>query len=161
MGNCEKVFYEVYKRGVKDFQIKIISSYDKKRNFPKNRLIFEKNNSKNKLLRYFYYTLHLSSYAKKGRPDLIHANNIECIRLSKKPFVLTIHHVGHFIDPAVRKQTLFNKLMGRVLVMQAMGSSLSLLVHTPATIPYPPLVLLYLPPPMWATVYLPLWWRTG
>ncbi|MBN1923698.1 MAG: glycosyltransferase family 4 protein [Nanoarchaeota archaeon] len=118
-GGCEKVFYEIYKRAIKDYSIRIISSYENEKKFPENKSIFPKISIRNKLIRYFYYALNLSLRAKNKKSDLIHANNIECIRLSKTPFVLSIHHVGHFIDPSIRKQTLFNKLMKRVLVWQA------------------------------------------
>ncbi|VVB75963.1 D-inositol-3-phosphate glycosyltransferase [Candidatus Tiddalikarchaeum anstoanum] len=118
-GGCEKVFYELYKKAEKEFKIRIISGYTNNDVFPKDSSVFKHLKTKNALIRYIYYTWNMSLRNLFNKCDLVHANNIECIRLSKTPFVLTIHHVGHFIDPNIRKQTLINKFLGRVLVWQA------------------------------------------
>ncbi|PIU61724.1 hypothetical protein COS83_03585 [archaeon CG07_land_8_20_14_0_80_38_8] len=119
-GGCEKVFYELYKRAKKDYNIKIISSYENKKKFPKGSDTFRKIRTKNSIIRYAYYAWNMSLKSVKNNPDLIHANNIECIRISKKiPFILTIHHVGHFLNPEIRKQDFFTKIMGKIIVMQA------------------------------------------
>jgi glycosyltransferase involved in cell wall biosynthesis len=122
-GGAEKVFYEIYKKANKDFNCKLISSYNNKSNFPKNSLIFKKINIKNKILNYVYYLINMSFRA-NFNCNLIHANNIECLRLSNKHFMLTIHHVGHFIDEKIRHQTWFNKLMAKLLVWQANNASI-------------------------------------
>jgi glycosyltransferase involved in cell wall biosynthesis len=122
-GGAEKVFYEIYKRAREDFNCKIISSYANNKCFPKNSSIFKKLKTKNKILNYLYYLINMSFRANFGC-NLIHANNIECLRLSNKPFILTIHHVGHFIDENIRHQTWFNKLMAKLLVWQANNSSI-------------------------------------
>lgn len=118
-GGCEKVFYELYKRARKDYNIKIISSYDNKSKFPENSDLFTKKDFNNSLVRYLYYAFNLSIKAFKSC-DLVHANNIEVIRLKHNiPYVLTIHHVGHFINKEVRKQTFYNKFLKKLLVWQA------------------------------------------
>jgi glycosyltransferase involved in cell wall biosynthesis len=122
-GGAEKVFYEIYKRAGMDFKCKIISSYSDKKVFPKNSSIFKKLNIKNKILNYLYYMINMS-FRVNFECDLVHSNNIECLRLQKKPFILTIHHVSHFIDENIRHQTWFNKLMAKILVWQANNSSI-------------------------------------
>lgn len=118
-GGCEKVFYEMYKRLKNDFDICIISGYNNPNSFPDNRSIFKHFKPRNRLLRYIYYTLNMSLRSLFKPADLIHANNIECLRLTTKPFILTVHHVEHFFNPLVRKQTVFNKILGKLLVWQA------------------------------------------
>lgn len=122
-GGCEKVFYEIYKRADKDFDCKIISSYKNKNNLPKNSSVFKKLKINNKTLNYFYYMINMSFRGNFGC-NLVHANNLECLRLSNKPFILTIHHVGHFIDENIRHQSWFNKLMAKILVWQANNASI-------------------------------------
>jgi glycosyltransferase involved in cell wall biosynthesis len=122
-GGAEKVFYEIYKKANKDFDCKIISSYSDKSFFPKKSSIFSKLKTNNKILNYLYYLSNMSLKANFGC-DLVHANNIECLRLTKKPFILTIHHVGHFIDENIRHQSGFNKLMAKILVWQANNASI-------------------------------------
>lgn len=122
-GGCEKVFYELYKRAKKEYNIRIISSYENKNNFPENSSIFPKKFKHNKLLRYIYYTINLTKKSLEKDCDLIHANNIECIRLTNKPFILNVHHISHFINPEIRKQNLFNKLMKQVIKIQCNRAS--------------------------------------
>ncbi len=118
-GGAEKVFYELYKRAKKDYKIKIISSYRNKKRFPKKSNIFKEIGIKNTLIRYIYYTINMTLRANIGRFDLIHANNLECIRLTKKPYILNIHHVGHLLYNKVRKQTPFTWFQRQMLRFQA------------------------------------------
>ncbi|MDD3985490.1 MAG: glycosyltransferase family 4 protein [Methanobacterium sp.] len=122
-GGAEKVFYEIYKRATKDFECKIISSFSDKNKFPIKSSIFKKIDFKNKFLNYIYFLKNMSLRANNNY-DLIHANNIEVLRFSSKPFILTIHHVGHFIDENIRHQTIFNKFMAKILVWQANHASI-------------------------------------
>jgi len=122
-GGNEKYFYKIYKDASKDFDCKIISSYLDKSIFPKNSSIFPRVKTKNKILNYLYYMINMSIKSNFGC-DLVHASNIECLKLSNKPFMLTIHHVGHFIDENIRHQSWFNKLMAKILVWQANNASI-------------------------------------
>ncbi|MDD2678279.1 MAG: glycosyltransferase family 4 protein [Candidatus Nanoarchaeia archaeon] len=122
-GGAEKVFYEIIKRAKKDFDCRIISSYSDNSVFPKNSSIFKRLKTKNKILNYFYYMKNMSLKS-VFNCDLIHATNIECLRLTKKPFILTIHHVGHFIYESVRHQNWINKLMAKLVVWQANKASI-------------------------------------
>ncbi len=113
-GGCEKVFYEIYRQAIKDYDVRIISSYKKKKKvFPKKSSVW-KYYEIPKIMNYLYNGLNMSLRALKNNPDLIHANNIECVRLSKKPFVLSIHHVSHFMEKGI-----MNKLWRRMIKMQA------------------------------------------
>ena len=118
-GGCEKVFYELYKRAVNDYRVRIISGYYKKTNFPMFNSIFPHLKTKNAIFRYAYYTLNMTLRAYNRSCDLIHANNIECIRLSNKPFVLTIHHLGHLMYDEIRKQNIFTWFLRKMVAFQA------------------------------------------